>query len=151
MVSDTDCLPDDGRRGYCLNPCCSGIWSRTPSNDFIKENFNKDILIKNNIIVDMKRSVLNPRICVVLGSSEVNIRLNSQHSSVIYIRDTAHVTIYVHTAEKVIVHVFENARIEVLPGEIYTPDILILQHSMGAMIKAPVHVKVVKDLDYLKD
>lgn len=122
-----------------------------PSNDFIKENFNKDILIKNNIIVDMKRSVLNPRICVVLGSSEVNIRLNSQHPSVIYIRDNANVTIYVHCNEKIIVHTFENASIKVIPGEIYTPDVLILKHSKNTTVDVPVSVEVVEDFDYLKD
>lgn len=122
-----------------------------PSNDFIKENFDKDILVKNNIIVDMKRSVLNPRICVVLGSSEVNVRLNSRHPSEIYVRDDAHITIYVHTREKVIVHAFENAHIEVLPDALYDVDVLVLNHSENTTIESPAHVRVVEDLGYLKD
>ena len=65
-----------------------------PSNQFIKENFEQNLLRKNNILVDDTRSLLNPAEAVILGNSKATIRVNSQNNSIIYIRDKSCVDIF---------------------------------------------------------
>ena len=121
-----------------------------PSNDFIKENFDKDLLLKNGILVNGVYSFLNPRTCVVLGDSQAKIRLNGNTISVIYVRGTSDVDVIVHTNEKVIIHTFDSATVMVKYGKEYTPDVLVLNHSSATLVDAPKEVRYKEDFDYLK-
>lgn len=119
-----------------------------PSNQFIKENFEQNLLRKNNILVDDTRSLLNPTEAVILGNSKATIRVNSQNSSIIYIRDKSCVDIFAKNTAFVIVHVFEDASVKVKTFD--TPRVLVLIHSEHTNIEASQGVIIKKELDYLK-
>lgn len=119
-----------------------------PSNEYIKENFGRDILHKNNIIVDEKRSALNPDKAMVLGNSDATIRINGNSHSVIYARDCSSLKIYAKNAAFVIVHLFETAHAEIQAKD--KSSVLALKHSVKATVKAQGAVRIKEELDYLE-
>lgn len=119
-----------------------------PANDFIKENFEQDLLRSNNILVDDTRSLLNPKETVVLGNSKAIVRVNSHNNSIIYARDNSSVEIIAKNKAFVIVHLFEKANIKVQTEGF--PNVLILKHSQNVIIEAATNVKIKEDFDYLK-
>lgn len=119
-----------------------------PSNKFVKENFEQELLRKNNILVDDTRSLLNPKEAVILGSSVAKIRVNGISHSIIYLRDDSDVDLCVRNRAFVVVHLFEQAKINIRAYD--APNVLILKHSERASIEAPEGVKIKIDLDYLK-
>lgn len=82
-----------------------------PSNDFIKENFDRDLLIKNNVIVDEKRSILNAKEAAIFGVSKVIARYNYRAHGRIYIKDNASTDVTAHNNSFVIVHILGNAKV----------------------------------------
>ena len=111
-----------------------------PSNSFIKSNFEKELLWKNNILVDDSRSLLNPKEAVILGNSVSTVRVNGSNISVVYIRDNSTVRITAKNKSFVIVHLFENSKIDIEVQD--KPDVLVLKHSTNATVNAPDGVKV---------
>ena len=119
-----------------------------PSNSFIKENFEKELLWQNNIFVDDTRSVLNPKKMVVLGTSNIKIRVNAHNRSVIYIRDNSKVEMIVKNDAFAIVHLFEQANVSI--ETLDKPNVLVLKHSNDAKCSSSRNVKIKEDFDYLK-
>lgn len=119
-----------------------------PSNKFIKENFEQELLRKNNILVDDTRSLLNPKEAVILGSSVAKIRVNGLSHSVVYLRDDSEVNLYIRNKAFVVVHLFEQAKINIRTYD--TPNVLVLKHSEFVSVEASEGVKIKNDLDYLK-
>lgn len=83
-----------------------------PTNEFIKANFEKDVLRSNNVLVDDKYSLLNPINAAVFGNSETKIRFNARNPGRIWCKDNARVSIYARNSSFVIVHVFGSAIVE---------------------------------------
>lgn len=119
-----------------------------PSNDYIKENFEKELLRQNNILVDDKYSLLNPQEAVILGNTETTVRVNGNNRSVIYIRDSSTVKLYARNTAFVIVHLFENASISI--HVLDNPNFLVLKHSHSVDVITNGEIKIKDDFDYLK-
>ena len=119
-----------------------------PSNKFIKEHFEIGILRKNNILVDDKRSLLNPKEAVILGHTDATVRVNGSNNSSIYVRDNSRVEIIVRNSAFVIVHLFEKAHINVKAFD--NPNVLVLKHSDDVSIASIGSIKIKEDFDYLK-
>lgn len=128
--------------------CLQHHW---PSNGFIKANFNKGLLRRNHIFVNDKRSVLNPKMAVVLGDSVVRVRINGGHASTIYLCDSSETEVILHSEEKIIIHTFDHARVNVTVGGNYKPDCIVLDHDKSTLVMAPESVRYKEDFDYLKD
>jgi len=119
-----------------------------PSNEFIKNNFDKGLLRKNNLLVDDKYSVLNPAEMVALGNTVSTIRINGISHSSIYARDKSRLNISVRGKAFVIIHLFDQSNVDVNTFD--TPNVLLLIHSNNAFYNVSDMVKVKKELDYLK-
>lgn len=128
-----------------LDFCLKHHW---PSNDFIIRHFDVDFLRQNNVFVNDKYSVCNPKQSLVLGSSEITFRYNAWHNDSIHIRDNSSVKIYARNKSFVIVHLYEKAYIEAEQTDKAT--IVLIKHSPDVNIVADKNIKVKEEYDYLK-
>lgn len=119
-----------------------------PTNQYIKDNFELELLRKNNILVDDERNLLNPSVAVILGNTKTKIRVNGLSRSIIYVRDKSEVDLIVKNRSFVIVHTFDNASVKVETED--NPSVLVLKHSKDATIKTTNGIKVKEEFDYLK-
>lgn len=119
-----------------------------PTNQYIKDNFELELLRKNNILVDDERNLLNPSVAVILGNTKTKIRVNGLSRSVIYIRDNSVVDIIAKNKSFVIVHLFDNASTIIKTED--TPNVLVLKHSKNVKVATQKGVKIKEEFNYLK-
>ena len=85
-----------------------------PSNDFIKENFDKSLLEHNNIYVDAEFERRNARqVVVIQGESKGVLLFDGVTTSDVYIRHDSDVTIDCSRFSKIFISVYDNAKIHV--------------------------------------
>ena len=123
--------------------CLQHHW---PTNAFLKKNFSLEELRTNNIYIDDKRSVLNPKHSLILGKSEVKIRFNGAYAGNIYIRDKSVVELTAKTRSFVIVHLFDEASINATQQDL--ANITIIKHSKKSLAIGVGKVKFREEFDY---
>ncbi len=121
---------------------------RYPSYEFIKKNFDKDLLRECNVLLDDKYSLLNAKECVLFGNSESTIRYNARNHGTIYIRDNSRAKIYASGKSFVIVHLLENANVSI--EKIDNAKVVVITHSKDAVIIADKSVEIKEEYDWLK-
>ena len=85
-----------------------------PSNEFIKENFDKSLLEHNNIYVDAEFERRNARqVVVIQGESKGVLLFDGMTTSDVYIRHDSEVTIDCSRLSKIFISVYDNAKIHV--------------------------------------
>ena len=85
-----------------------------PSNEFIKENFDKSLLEHNNIYVDAEFERRNARqVVVIQGESKGVLLFDGVTTSDVYIRHDSEVTIDCSRLSKIFISVYDNAKIHV--------------------------------------
>lgn len=85
-----------------------------PSNEFIKENFDKSLLEHNNIYVDAEFERRNARqVVVIQGESKGVLLFDGLTTSDVYIRHDSEVTIDCSRLSKIFISVYDNAKIHV--------------------------------------
>ncbi len=85
-----------------------------PSNEFIKENFDKSLLEHNNIYVDAEFERRNARqVVVIQGESKGVLLFDGTTTSDVYIRHDSEVTIDCSRLSKIFISVYDNAKIHV--------------------------------------
>ena len=85
-----------------------------PSNDFIKENFDKSLLEHNNIYVDAEFERRNARqVVVIQGESKGVLLFDGVTTSDVYVRHDSEVTIDCSRLSKIFISVYDNAKIHV--------------------------------------
>ena len=90
------------------------IENNFPSNEFIKENFDKSLLEHNNIYVDAEFERRNARQVVVIeGNSNGVLLFDGMTTSDVYIRHDSEVTIDCSRLSKIFISVYDNAKIHV--------------------------------------
>lgn len=90
------------------------IDSNWPSNEFIKENFDKSLLEHNNIYVDAEFERRNARqVVVVQGESKGQLLFDGYTTSDVYVRHDSEVTIDCSRLSKIFISVYDNAKIHV--------------------------------------
>ena len=90
------------------------IDSNWPSNEFIKENFDKSLLEHNNIYVDAEFERRNARqVVVIQGKSNGTLLFDGMTTSDVYIRHDSEVTIDCSRLSKIFISVYDNAKIHV--------------------------------------
>lgn len=128
-----------------LDFCLKHHW---PSNDYILKHFEQEFLRNNNIFVNDKHSVCNPKQSLVLGNSEMTIRYNAWNNGSIHVRDNSTAKIFARNKSFVIVHLYEKAYIEAEQQDKAT--IVIIKHSPDVTIVADKNIKVKEEYNYLK-
>lgn len=121
---------------------------RFVSDAFIKDNFEKDFLRKNGILVDDTYSLLNPSKAILIGNSQSNIRYNNYKVSTIYIIDNSKAKIIAKGHSAVIVHLLGSPQVEVEQKE--HGNVLIINHSKESVIISDDGIKIKEEFDYLK-
>lgn len=97
-----------------------------PTNKFIKDNFDIELLRENNIIVDDTYSLLNPRVGVILGESNTKVRCNGYTVSKLYVKDASKVDVYIKEHAHIIIHIYDDAEVNILEGSsTNTPKVVI--------------------------
>lgn len=90
------------------------IENNFPSNEFIKENFDRSLLEHNNIYVDAEFERRNARqIVVIQGKSNGVLLFDGYTCSDVYIRHDSEVTIDCSRLSKIFISVYDNAKIHV--------------------------------------
>lgn len=113
-----------------------------PTNDFIKDNFDRNTLLKNYILVDEKHSILNAPQAAVFGKSKIKARYNGRSFGRIYIKDDALINVVAHNSSTVLVHVLDSA---VVHAECYDrASVVVIRHSEKCLICGKGSV-VIKD------
>lgn len=103
-----------------------------PSDNFVKNNFDRELLRKNFILVDDKYSFLNPKVCVVTGNSDSNIRFNAWSSGEVYISGSSNVTLTAKNYSFVMVHLYEESSISAIASD--KARIVIIKHAKTTKI-----------------
>lgn len=119
-----------------------------PSNEFIKENFSKEALVKGGLFVDMKRSVQNMLRVVAKGTSEVTARYDGDTIGEIYAADNAIIHVYARNNSHVIVHMLGKAA--VTAEQFDKATLLVIRHSMESSIITTGNTRTKTELDWLK-
>ena len=85
-----------------------------PSNEFIKENFDKQLLEHNNIYVDAEFERRNARqVVVVQGSSKGDLLYEGYTTADVFVRHDSEVNIDCSRMSKVFISVYDNAKVNV--------------------------------------
>lgn len=85
-----------------------------PSNNFIKENFDKSLLEHNNIYVDAEFERRNVRqVVVIQGESKGVLLFDGVTTSDVYIRHNSEVTIDCSRLSKIFISVYDNAKVNI--------------------------------------
>lgn len=89
-----------------------------PTNEFIKKNFEKEILHRNNIFVDEDVQKRNARQIVVLqGRCTGTLLYDGMTSADVYVRHDSEVTIDCNRLSKVFVSVYDRAKVNVIQND----------------------------------
>lgn len=124
------------------------IKNEYPTNEFIKENFTKDILRRHCVLVDDQYSLLNERMCVLQGKSVSNIRFNGWNPGTVYVRHQSHANITARNMSFVIVHIFDSATVECTAED--KASVVVLRHGENVrVLSAKGNVRIKDELDYL--
>ena len=119
---------------------------RFVDNDYINNNFDKDFLRDNGIIVDDKYSLLNPKNAIIIGDSTSVVRVNGYKASTIYALDNCHLKVTSKNRSFVIVHVLGKAKVDTSKYDL--SRLVVILHSREATVTGNAIVR--EEYDYLK-
>ncbi len=121
-----------------------------PSVEYIKSHFSKEDLRKGGLFMDDKRSVLNEKMIVVRGSSDITARYNGDTVAEVYITDSATLKVYAKNHCHVILHIIGNAQVDIQQEDDAT--VLAIRHSKTCEIHVTKgSVTEREEYTYLKD
>ncbi len=120
-----------------------------PSNDFIKEHFDLAFRRKSKVFVDDKFSIVNPEQSLILGKSDITIRINAAHHGNIHVRDNSSVKLTAKNKCFVIVHLYDNAHVDA--SQFDSARIVLILHSTDATFIAGKNVTIKEEYNYLKN
>lgn len=119
-----------------------------PSNDFIVRHFDLAFRRKNNVFVNDKYSVNNPKESLILGSSEMTVRYNADNHGIIHVRDKSSVRLSAKNRSFAIIHLYENAYISA--EQLDSSRIVLVKHSPDVTIIADRNIKIREEYDYIR-
>ena len=92
-----------------------------PTNNFIKENFDKELLHKNNIFIDENVHTRNiNQIAVLNGNCRGTLLFDGFSCCDIYVRHDSDVTIDCSKFSKVFINVYDKAKVHIIQKDIAT-------------------------------
>ena len=106
-----------------------------PTNEFIKKNFEKEILHRNNIFVDEDVQKRNARQIVVLqGKCTGTLLYDGMTSADVYVRHDSEVTIDCNRLSKVFISVYDRAKVNVIQHD--GASVYVYLHGDNCEVKA---------------
>lgn len=121
-----------------------------PSVEYIKSHFSKEDLRKGGLFMDDKRSVLNEKMIVVRGSSDITARYNGDTVAEVYITDTSKLKLYAKNHCHVVLHILGDAQVEIEQEDDAT--VLAIKHSKACSVHmGKGYITEKEELVYLKD
>ena len=112
-----------------------------PSNEFIKENFDKSLLEHNNIYVDAEFEIRNARqVVVVQGKSNGNLLYDGMTTADVYVRHESEVTIDCSRLSKVFISVYDHAKVRVTQRD--GASVYVYLHGDGCSVESDGDVMV---------
>jgi hypothetical protein len=106
-----------------------------PTNEFIKKNFEKEILHRNNIFVDEDVQKRNARQIVVLqGKCTGTLLYDGMTSADVYVRHDSEVTIDCNRLSKVFISVYDRAKVNVIQRD--GASVYVYLHGGDCEVKA---------------
>ncbi|GAE83337.1 hypothetical protein JCM10512_1603 [Bacteroides reticulotermitis JCM 10512] len=86
-----------------------------PSNEFIKDNFDRQLLIENAMFIDESIDEFNsPSPCILLGSTSGKLSFDKFSSCDIYLRDNVDIEISAKDFSRVFINVYGSAKVRVV-------------------------------------
>lgn len=116
--------------------------------DLFMSDVDTAFLRSHGIIVNDTYSLLNPKYAIAIGSSEMTVRINGNHTSVIYATDCSKLTIIAKNNSHVIVHMLDSS--SVMASQLGSARVCIINHSETTTIMGENGIAVRQELDYLK-
>lgn len=99
-----------------------------PSNDFIKKNFDSELLHRNNIYVDDFIERRNARTVVVIqGNSKGQLMYDGMTVAEIYVRHNSELTIDCSKFSKVFINIYDNSKVKVIQHD--TASVYVYKHG----------------------
>lgn len=119
------------------------IINHYPSNEFIKNNVDKDVLEKNHIYVDSEfyEGDFSDFCTVVQGESSGEFHFGKFNSTTLWIRDNSEVLVEVHGQAWIFVHVYDNAVVTI--HQHGDSRISVKRHSKDASVITAGNVKYI--------
>lgn len=114
-----------------------------PSPSFIKENFSKDILHKNNIFVDEDVLCRNPnRVAVLNGACSGILYFDGYSVCNVYVRHGSDVVIDCSDLCKVFINVYDQSKVRVFQKDM--SSVYVYTHGDGCSVKTDGDVMIRK-------
>lgn len=104
-----------------------------PSVEYIKSHFSKEDLRNGGLFMDDKRSVLNERLIVIRGFSDIHARYNGNTVAEIYITDSSTLKLSAKNDCHVIVHVWGNAQVDISQED--NAMVLAIKHTVTCNVQ----------------
>lgn len=106
-----------------------------PSNEFIKKNFDRNVLERNNVYVDAKFERRNARqIVVVQGGSKGCLLYDGYTAADVYVRHESEVIIDCSRLSKVFISVYDNAKVKVVQRD--GASVYVYLHGDGCEVSS---------------
>jgi hypothetical protein len=121
-----------------------------PSVEYIKSHFSKEELRKGGLFMDDKHSVLNAKMIVVRGRSDITARYNGNTVAEVYITDVSKLRLYAKNHCHVVLHILGDAQVEIEQEDDAT--VLAIRHSKTCGIHVTKgSITEREEYTYLKD
>lgn len=121
-----------------------------PSVDYIKSHFSKEDLRNGGLFMDDKHSVLNEKMIVIRGCSDITARYNGNTVAEVYITDESKLRMYAKNHCHVILHILNNAQVDISQEDDATVLAIIHSKTCGVHV-AKGYITENEELTYLKD
>lgn len=106
-----------------------------PSNEFIKENFDRSLLEHNNIYVDAVIERRNARqVVVIQGTSSGTLLYDGYTTADVYVRHDSDITIDCSRMSKVFINVYDNAKVKVSQRD--GASVYVYKHGKNCVVEA---------------
>lgn len=117
-----------------------------PSIEFIKRNFEKDLLHENNIFVDEDVQSRNLKCVAVLnGGCTGTLLFDGYSTCTVYARHNSNVTIDCSYMSKVFIHVYDRAKVKALQSQCASVYILTHGDECEVNTKGDISVRKAKN------
>lgn len=116
------------------------IDKRFVTDEYIKDNFDKETLRQNGMLVDDEFSMMNPNNAILIGRSKGTVRMNGFKVTTVYVTDESRLKIVCKNRSFAMVHAYGNTSID---AKVYdSASIVVIRHSDSVSVTAGEEVKI---------
>lgn len=113
---------------------------RFVTDEYIKDNFDKETLRQNGMLVDDEFSMMNPNNAILIGRSKGTVRMNGFKVTTVYVTDESRLKIICKNRSFAMVHAYGNTSIDAKAYD--SASIVVIRHSDSVSVTASEDVKI---------